>query len=361
MKIVNIIYSGLGGHAAVVFALIEGDKSSKNTHIILFYGIEEVPSAYIEKCYALAISYNKILKKPGLDLVSNTKVLAVLESIIPDVIILHSINLILPIYYFTKKHKIKLISVEHQPNHLKMKIEWIYSILIMFLSNKVVYLTKVYESQMAKALSKFYIKKKVSVINNGTNLNLYKPGKKEESDLIKIGMLSRLMPTKDHSTLIYAFNDLLKNYKQKIRIQLNIAGDGSIFKNLQDQVNALGIQNEVNFLGMIPENGSIDFLQQQDIYVHASLGETMSTSIIQAMACEKAIIASDVEGINNMLKNDETAILVPPKNKEKLMEAFALMIESKILRETLSKNAFIYAHQNFSNEAMYEKYFALFN
>lgn len=361
MKIVNIIYSGLGGHAAVVFALIEGDKSYTNTHIILFYGIEDVPPAYTEKCEALGIKYYKILKKPGLDLVSNKKLISVLESIIPDVVILHTVNLILPIYNFTKKGKIKLISVEHQANHLKIKRDWIYSILIMFLSDRVVYLTKIYELQMAKRMSMIFKKRKVSVINNGTNLNLYKPAAKEKTGLIDIGMLSRLMPTKDHTTLILAFYDLLKHYGKSIKLQLNIAGDGSIIDDLKAQAIRLGIQNEVNFLGMISETKSIDFLRQQDIYVHASLGETMSTSIMQAMACEKAIIASDVEGINNMLKNNETAILVPPKNREKLAEAFILLINSKILREKLSKNALIYAHQNFSNKAMYEKYFALFN
>ncbi|MBK7557617.1 MAG: glycosyltransferase [Chitinophagaceae bacterium] len=44
------------------------------------------------------------------------------------------------------------------------------------------------------------------------------------------------------------------------------------------------------------------------------LGETMSTAIMQAMACGKPIIASDVPGIDNMIEHDITGILVPAKN-----------------------------------------------
>ncbi|MBK8495622.1 MAG: glycosyltransferase family 4 protein [Chitinophagaceae bacterium] len=56
------------------------------------------------------------------------------------------------------------------------------------------------------------------------------------------------------------------------------------------------------------------FLQSLDIYVHASLGETMSTAIMQAMACKLPIVASDVNGINNMIIHGKTGILVPTHN-----------------------------------------------
>jgi len=360
MKIVNIIYSGLGGHASVVFSVIEGDKLLQNTHCIIFFGIEPVPAAYKQKCELLGINFYSILKKPGIDLDSVRKIIFILKSINPKVIVLHTINLIIPIYQYANKYKIQIISVEHQSNELKIKREWAYSFLLMLLSDKVVYLTEVYKMQMMKKLGIFFKNEKISVINNGINLLLFKPVDNENTEVLNIGMLSRLMPTKDHITLIYSFYELLNKYNGVCKIKLNIAGDGSTKGDLVRQVLGLGIEDHVCFTGMIPENKSIDFLNAQNIYVHASLGETMSTSIMQAMACNKAIIASDVKGINNMLKNGETALLIPPKNKVRLTEAFIILIENKLLRKKLGKNAGEYAKENFSNEIMFKKYSKLF-
>lgn len=361
MKIVNIIYSGLGGHSSVVFALIEGDHSSKNEHSIIFFGVECVPLGYIDKCKELGVEYFSVLKKPGIDIVSIKNVVCVLAKLKPKVIILHTVNLILPVSKYSFKNQIKLIAVEHQANELKLKKDWVYSILSMLLSDKVVYLTEIYKDQMKKTLGWVFKKKKVSVINNGINLLVYKPSNLSYNDKINIGMLSRLMPTKDHQTLIYSFSELLKQNTFKKKIVLNIAGDGSTKDNLKGLVKKLKIEDSVNFLGMIPENDSVDFLNSQNIYVHVSQGETMSTAIMQAMACNKAIVASDVEGINNMLENKVTALLIPPKNRIKLTEAFILLIENDVLRKKISKNALEYANQHFSNDIMFQKYCKLFN
>lgn len=362
MKIVNIIYSGLGGHAAVVFALIEGDKFLQNSHTIIFYGVESLPIAYSDKCNSLGITFFTVLKKSGFDLNSVKQITSLLGSVKPDVIILHTINLIISVSKYARTNNVTLISVEHQSNELKLKKEWFFSLLLMFLSDKVVYLTDIYRLQMKQKFKLLFRNKKVSVINNGINLALYKPSifQHPYASTLHIGMLSRLMPTKDHGTLILSFAEILKKYKGDLNIILNIAGDGTTMENLKSQVLHLSIENNVIFKGMIPESKSIDFLNEQDIYVHASMGETMSTSIMQAMACNKAIIASDVAGINNMLENEKTALLVPPKNKEKLTEAFIRLIENDFLKNRLRKNAFKFAKHNFSNEIMFHKYYQLF-
>ena len=101
MKIVNIIYSGLGGHASVVFALIEGDKSLQNTHSIIFFGVETLPIAYVDKCKSLKIDFFSILKRSGIDIISIKKTISVIKLIQPEVIILHTVNLILPIFKYS--------------------------------------------------------------------------------------------------------------------------------------------------------------------------------------------------------------------------------------------------------------------
>jgi glycosyltransferase involved in cell wall biosynthesis len=111
---------------------------------------------------------------------------------------------------------------------------------------------------------------------------------------------------------------------------------------------------------MLEEKELVTFLHNVDIYIHASLGETMSTAIMQAMACGKPIIASDVMGISNMIENNVTGILVPPKNVTAMAEALLHLINNAELAKQLAANAFNFAATNYSNKKMLANYKVIF-
>ena len=141
---------------------------------------------------------------------------------------------------------------------------------------------------------------------------------------------------------------------------LQIAGDGAYKETLLKHAATLNITNRVSFTGMLEEKALVVFLQQTTIYIHASLGETMSTAIMQAMACGKAIIASDVPGINNMIEHNVTGILVPPKNAAALAAAITALINNPVLGNQLAANAFNFAAANYSGKKMLNNYKAIF-
>ena len=122
-----------------------------------------------------------------------------------------------------------------------------------------------------------------------------------------------------------------------------------------------GILGDVEFTGSIDINELPSFLQNLDIYVHASLGETMSTAIMQAMACGLPLIASDVKGINNMIENNKTGILVPSSNAPALAEAISTLGNNPALAARLANDALQYAKTNFSNATMFKRYKKLFS
>ncbi|MEJ7626500.1 MAG: glycosyltransferase family 4 protein [Ferruginibacter sp.] len=360
MILVNILYSGLGGHSSVVFSLIEADERREFDHIIIFYGIEDMPQSNIDKCKLLGIRYFLVKKKQGLDLLSQKRVNDILRKVKPDIILLHSVNLILPVYKFTIGTKTRLITIEHQPNHLKSKREWIWSVLLMLLSKKVVYLTDLYAEQMKGYLKLLYIPAKVSVINNGINTELFKPSPSHINSDIIIGMLARLTPPKEHITLLEAFRTLIDRDPNYKNFKLEIAGDGTSRASIESKITELGLSDSVTLTGMITENRSHIFLNRLTLYVHASLGETMSTSIMQAMACGKAIIGTDVQGINNMIIPGETGMLVQAKNKKDLADMMEKLLTDHELRNKLGKNALQYAQEHFSNNTMFKRYKSVF-
>jgi L-malate glycosyltransferase len=364
MKVLHLLYSGLGGHGNVFFSMVEADKAHIFITEALFNGIEEVRDEYTNRCEADNISWKFVKKKSGLDLSFYKQLIKAIKASKADIVFLHGSTQVIwarMAVLFSKKRSCIIVR-ETQANHLKTKQDWLWLSVAMLLSRKIVFLSEAYRSEIKKKLFFLYRKSKVTVIPNGINLQQFKRVSGDTNIPIIIGMQSRIVPIKDHATLLKAFAAIITDpvFEQQ-KIILRIAGDGEYRAAMEVLVKELGIDDKVFFLGMITETDLVDFLQRVDIYVHASFGETMSTAIMQAMACAKPIIASDVPGINNMIINGQTGILVPVKNVNALKEKISLLLSDKALAERIADNGYQYAKENFSNETMFANYTKLFN
>ncbi len=360
-KVVQILYSGLGGHGSVFFSLIEADQNKKAQHFAIFYGIEALREEYIAKCKEWNIDHRYYFKKPGWDLATQREMLVFLEEIQPDVILLHSpINLYLCRKYKQTNPNCQLIMVEHTPHQIKRKKDWLLSAYAFSICDQIVYLTPEYKEVTKNKLGFFYKENKTSIIPNGIDIaQFYQPQayQSDKKDLL-IGMQARMSNSKDHATLLRAFA-LLKEDPIYQQTRLRFAGDGETRASLETLTDELGIRAQVDFTGMLNEQDLIVFVNQLDIYVHATLGETMSTSIMQAQAAGLPIIASDISGVNNLIEQDKTGILVPPSKAEALSQAILALLKDEPKRKTLAQAARQYALNELSNEIMWNRYFAL--
>jgi len=360
MKILHVLYSGLGGHGNVFFSMVKADTDKEIEYEALFYGIEEIKNEYIEQCLEYGIKYFFVKKEPGLDIGYYALIYKYIKKSSPDIVFLHGSAYILPTKiasFFSKKH-CKIVVRETQPNHLKTKAQWVNLNFAMLLADKIVCLTKEFNDQIRKKIPIFYRNKKVIVISNGIDLTVFKPKNWVENKVeFYIGMQSRIVNTKDHFTLLKAFEIVKRSQIAKGKtIKLIIAGDGELKEQMIKLSKELEINGDVIFTGVLQEEKLVIFLQSLDLYIHASLGETMSTAIMQAMACGLPMIASDVDGINNMIKKSVTGILVPSKNESSLANAINDCIKDPEKTQSLAKNAHQYAINNFSNKTMFEKY-----
>jgi L-malate glycosyltransferase len=225
----------------------------------------------------------------------------------------------------------------------------------MVLADKIVYLSNEYRLQVKNKLNWLFQSKRSLVIPNGIDLGIFHPAPKKNNTAFILGMQSRLIDIKDHITLLKAFA-LLSKKQFSQPLQLYLAGDGAYKDKLVNLTQQLGITDNTVFTGMIDEKNLVDFLNSLDIYIHASLGETMSTAIMQAMACGKTIIASDVAGINNMVQNSSNGLLVPVKNETAMAAVLEKLIHNPAERERLAETALQFAKDNFSNLTMFEQY-----
>lgn len=363
MKILHVLYSGLGGHGNIFFSFLKEDTNGALQYEALFNGIEAMKQEYVDVCREYNIGWHFVPKKKGLDLGYYRNLVKWIRKSDAEIVFLHSSAYILPAKLgslFSKKRK-QLVIRETQANHLKSKMEWFWLAIAMLAGTSIVFLSDAYNKEIAKKLRWCYRSKKNSVIPNGIDLEFYKPVKHEDTGSLIFGMQSRLVSIKDHLTLLEAFSLLFRSCTgQNEHYFLQIAGDGEYRQTLVDKAETLQLGKSVEFTGMIAEKGLPGFLCSLDIYVHASLGETMSTAIMQAMACGLPVIASAVSGIDNMIEDGVTGILVPVKTPDAMFKAMLILSTDPSKRTAMSKSARQYAEDHFSNKRMLNAYRQLF-
>ena len=361
MKVLHILYSGLGGHGNVFFSMVDADKSGEIEYEALFFGIEDAREGYIRKAEARNIKWHAVKKKPGVDVKSFQEITSIILKSEPDIVFIHSSSYIFPVKnaVLRSKKKIRIVVRETQPNHLKTKQEWLGLSVALMVADKVVFLSKEYKAAIKKKLSVFFSEKRTAVIPNGIDLDIYKPAPQQDGNFLSLGMQSRLSATKDHATLIRAFKICLGQQTSK-PLRLVIAGDGECRPQLEELVTELGISDNVIFKGMLEESELAGFINSLDIYIHATLGETMSTAIMQVMACKLPIVASDVLGVNNMIQNNINGFLVPAKDERALAMAIMKFLSNEQEQKTLANAAYTFAKENYSNRLMLDRYRKIF-
>lgn len=356
-KILHILYSGLGGHGNVFFSIVKGDKQQVFYTEALFCGIEEVQPDYVRKCESLHIPYTFFKKSPGLDMPTLRRIYGLLKKNKPDTVFLHGPTLILPVIaYKIFSGRKRIVVRDTQAHHLKTKKEWVFLALAGLFANRLVFLTQEAKEGAVKKLKLPFLFRRTNIIPNGLDTDIYKPVPARNIDqAVVIGMQSRLQRIKDHPVLLKAFARLKAEIPGR-HLKLRIAGDGETMAELKELATSLNIAADVDFCGMLPEKDLVDFMQSLDIYVHATHGETMSNSIMQAMACGLPSVVSDVWGVNNMVTHGENAMLYTPGDAGALCHYIKDILEHGELRTKLSLNARHHAEKEFSLERLFLNY-----
>lgn len=352
-KVIQTLYSGLGGHASVVFSLLDSEFGKEFDNHLVFYGIEEIPLSYKNKLSKNTVSYNSIIKKPKQYIYPLYKFYNLLKRELPHTIIIHNSELVIPAYIYKKrKNKINIIFVEHEPNHIKNRINWFLSKFSLKKADVVVCLNETYKNELLK---KYEPSAVIKVIPNGINIENFKRVKKI-SECKALGIAARITKTKDHKILIEAFSLLIKIYPF---LQLKIAGSGDEENGLKEAISQLNLENNIQMLGMLNEDEMIKFLNDIDLYVHATSAETLSTSILQAMACELTVVTSDIKNNQVLIDTGINGYLYKNQSSEDLFQKMKYAIENFEEAKKLGIAARKKVIQNYSNQKMGESYLKL--
>jgi glycosyltransferase involved in cell wall biosynthesis len=189
-------------------------------------------------------------------------------------------------------------------------------------------------------------KQKIFVLHNGIPLkNFTKLDEKlidEEKrrfgikpDSIVLGTVARLRKEKGLKYLIQSAPRILNSFPNVVFF---IAGDGPIREELETLAKDLAVDNKIIFAGFC--NNIPMVLSLIDIFVAPSLTEGSPLGIFEAMAMGKPIIASNVGGIREILKDKENSLLVPSEDPERLAEKILFLLNNKNEMTLLGLKAF---------------------
>ncbi|MFQ5685358.1 MAG: glycosyltransferase [Candidatus Scalindua sp.] len=143
-------------------------------------------------------------------------------------------------------------------------------------------------------------------------------------DIPIIAIIGRLVWQKGFEYFIEAIPDVLKEFKEA---RFLIVGDGPLENKLKLASKKLKIDNKTSFTGFRRDIKEI--LAAIDIFVMPSLLEGLPMILLEAMAMKKPIVATDIEGIMEILENGVSGLLVPARETKALAEAIINMLAHK--------------------------------
>lgn len=355
MKVLQVLYSGLGGHGSVVTSLITADKERQWEHSLLFYGIEDLLPGYRNFCSSKNIPFSFIKKGKGLFMTSWRAIRSEFKKNDPDSIILHSPTLVFPAWWYCLRKGKKLFIVEHTPHSTKGIGEKFASFFAILLARKVVCLSVEYRQQLQRQFRVLPVLKKTVVIQNGIDLEAFHPVSKPSSKEVHIGMIGRFSSQKNQAMIIDAAIKGFASGTLEKTTHFHFAGDGERLEALEKAVKEEGLSDQIHFHGLLGEKEIIELLGKLDVYIHASFAETMCTSVMQAMASGLPVLASDIPGINDIAWKDKNAILFNNNDIPGLINGLVLL-KSETIREKMGISSRQIAIENFSSYKTFSGY-----
>lgn len=161
---------------------------------------------------------------------------------------------------------------------------------------------------------------------------------------ITIGYIGRMVDGKGLEDLLEAAA-IIKN--NNLNFKILIFGNGSLEIKLKEMARHLNIADKIEWRGFTPYSKVPQALSKIDIFVYPSWHEGFGRSIMEALAMEKAVVATRVGGISDLIKDGENGFLVESHNPEMLAKKIKELVGNKELREKFGKAGREWVSKNF--------------
>jgi glycosyltransferase involved in cell wall biosynthesis len=196
-------------------------------------------------------------------------------------------------------------------------------------------------------------KSKVRVVPNGVDTEKFKPmqdpapvkrqfGLSNEPCVLFVGSL---IPRKGLPFLVEAAKKIVK---ENDKTQFLIVGEGPLRYKLSVSLETANLSGNFKFLGNLKEDDLSAAYNCADVFVLPSVQEGQGIVLLEAQASGKPVVAFDIGGVNEAVRNGETGFLVKPGSTVELGDSVLKLLGDKFLRERMGVNGRKFVTENFT-------------
>ncbi len=194
-----------------------------------------------------------------------------------------------------------------------------------------------------------YTSKNIEVTPFGVDMDLFSPDKRtrqaEDGEFV-VGLIKSLTPTYGIDTLLKAVK-IVTEKRSDIPLKVRIAGKGECEEEYKKLAKILRIELIVCWLGFISQNQAANEWANMDVCVIPSRSESFGVAAIEAQACGRAVIITDVSGLKEATSPNETSLVVPIEDENSLANAIITLYDNPDLRIQLGKKGRIFVNKKY--------------
>ena len=202
---------------------------------------------------------------------------------------------------------------------------------------------------------------RIVVIPNGANIDLFRPMDMHEAreqigiekDCYCVGYAGNLTFYEGVSYLVDSAPVILRELPNTVFL---VVGNGLVKNELVELVEKTGVSDRFIFTGGVPYQSVPGYIAAMDVCVAPLIKAKCEKAgisplkLAEYMACERPVVASDIDGVGNVLREANAGIPVPPEEPHELAQAIIRLLKDRALREEMGKNGRKYVLENLSWE-----------
>ena len=196
-----------------------------------------------------------------------------------------------------------------------------------------------------KKLVRQYLGKEAVFVGAGADLKKYKEVGNNRNleargsfNLLSVGVM---YPHRRYEDIIIATNSLIRN---GIDVKLTIVGRRDLEPHYSSKIDALinnlQASNYISILDIVSDKKMLELYSEANCFIFVNDGYTWGISVFEAIAAKLPVIISKNIGAADLIKNDETGIVVNPKDPKSIEKSIMLLMNNTLKKEKIVENAF---------------------
>lgn len=344
IKVVHIIPTLTFGGAERFVIDLANNSSDKIENEIVILKDEKALASELENY----IDIHLVEKEKRLSLGLFSKLEEKLKGLNPDVVHTHLFGADVWGRVAAKRLDLPVVTTEHNVNKQESSIKGFAKRLLNSYSDKYTAPSEAVKKYMQSHYS--IDKQNIDVVLHGINLDkfLYTDPFISHKPL-KLLMLGRLTKQKGHDIALKALSKIDKN-----DWMLDIVGDGENYSYIEKIIKEFGLEDNVKLWD--PTLDVVDEYNEHDVVLMPSRWEGLGLVAIEAMAAGRVVVGTNVEGLNEVIKNGVNGLMVKPEDPKALARRVLFCIQNDNECGDIARKARKYAKKYFSIEDMVKKY-----